>query len=189
MDKLVILNRENFSQTYTFNELFEEINTDDSFMEFLVYCRKSKDCIKLGEYLDIFYKYLCDIIDEADYFYIYTTDIDLYNQFLNNLGHERYYENAKKKYKIDLFNIKNSYSKKWLKENLTFNISDEDQFSWAFDLEKSYLANDEKMEEFNSIYFMKDGNWLVHFSKYSGYIWDFRDNDIIEKHKAEYRKE
>lgn len=186
MEKLIILNRGYPTQTYTFNTLFKEIATDDGMQDFLINCYKSKDCIKLGEYLDIYCNYLYDIIDESDFFYLFTTDKNLYNNCLNNLQYKVYCN--WNQLDIEIFDIKDKKDKMWLKEHLTFNISDEDGFPLSFNLRRSYLANDEKMDEFNEFYFIKDNKFVTYFSRYNGYLFDFRDNDVIEKHKEKYRK-
>lgn len=185
MKELIILNRQFPTQTYTFNVFFPEIEDEDELQNFLISCYRSKDCVKLGQYLDVFSDYIYDIIDEVDYFYIYTTDKELCVTYMNNLNHEEYIEN--KNETINVFDIRDKYSKEWLKNHLTYNISDEDRFALEFNLKRSYLANDEKMDEFNYIHFVKDNRLIVNFSRYCGYIFDFRDNDVIEKHKEKYR--
>ena len=56
-------------QCYTYNELSNKIIDEDDFVSFFSACyNENKNFELLGHYLDKYYNYLCDLIDESDHF-------------------------------------------------------------------------------------------------------------------------
>lgn len=192
MEKLVIENDGFSNDTYTFNELFEEINEEEKFDNFLRKTCKEQKYEKLELYLDRYIEYICDLIDEADSFIIDTTKEEkkLYLEKLNYLEKYKmmYSENGEKPFKIEVFDISEKNKKKILKDNICFNIGDCDMQICIIPVNRKYIINKEKLEGAGIIKLLNKNLQIARIEQQNGYIHDYRPKEEIERHKEKYRK-
>lgn len=192
MEKLVIENDGFSNDTYTFNELFEEINEEEEFDNFLRKTCKEQKYEKLEYYLDRYIEYISDLIDESDSFIIDTTKEEkrLYLENLNYLEKYKmfYSENGEKPFKIEIFDISEKNKKKILKENICFNIGDCDMQVCIIPVNRKYIINKEKLEGAGIIKLLNKNIQIARIEQQNGYIHDYRPKEEIEKHKEKYRK-
>lgn len=181
------------SGAYTFNELTNKIIDDDDFYKFIYSFINKSDYSELEEYLDKFYYYICDIIDQSDSFYIDTKE-DIVNYYREKIPYKTYYEkfyDANDKYikcNIDVFDIRKVENKSILKNTISFNISDQERELFIVPINRKYILNKKNINGMGIIKFFKDHNLLLVLGQDDGYIYDYRLKEEIEKHKEKYRK-
>ena len=169
---------------YTYNSFNDDIRDFDMYADYLNNNFKNLDFTKV----DKFYDYLCSVIDNMDYLFVEelenTKELDLY---LNNLNYV-YYDEIKvnnSHWNIFcthyLFDIKSEKAKRFVKDNIKFNLSDEDRETFIVETDRKYILNKNlSVDDYCCNYgFVKDNYLQLILYQQDGYIYDYRDIDKL----------
>lgn len=125
--------------------------------------------------LDQYVNYIHKVIDESDYMFYKQSN---YTNLLNKLNYEIYDEfilgNELRPNIKYIFDIRDEQSKLIVKNNLKFNLSDEDREPHDYNINKSYILK-KLTKDWETISFIKDSKLIGTFCMYDGYFYDYRN--------------
>lgn len=191
MEELKFKNIGKYNDLYTFNNLFYEINSDDTFDELLARASKKNDFKELESYLDLYLKYISELIDEADSF-IFDTIKNEKEIYCKKLKYTEKYEmnytdNGYVPFIMEVFDISNNNDKNVLKENICFNIGDCERETCIIPVNRKFILNKQYLDGVGTYRLIKNNQLLAELWQLDGYIYDYRPKEEIEKHKEKYR--
>ena len=179
---------------YTYNVFNDEIRDREVFVDYLNENFNNMDFSFVDKYVD----YIYSIIDKSDYILI---DALLDNElkfYKSKLEYNYYDEITLEGYQGQflntnyLFCIKDDYSKKIIKDNIKFNLSDEYREPMVVETDRKYILNDDNREfllsnnnieqesyTYLKYAFIKDGFLQLILYQRDGYIYDYRDIDEL----------
>lgn len=191
MEKLELDNLGKNTDTYTYNEIDSEIVDVDDYTNFIGKCYLQNDYSALEKKLDKYIEYIYDLIKQADYL-VYAIRRKELEGFEKSLDYKKIDVISANTQKVihretDLFDLKTEESKEFLKNNLKFNVGDEDREIIEFNPSRKYVYNNFD-ENYLGIYRLIKGNSLIaDLWQLDGYLYDYRPKEEIEKHKEKYR--
>lgn len=191
MEKMELNNIGDYTDIYTYNVLNNNIADEDNFIKFFNEVFLNKDYSKLEKILDIYTKYLYDLIDESDYLIYSNCDEEL-KKIENLIDYKKVdiidSNNENTYYNIDLFNLNTDKNKKIIKEELKYNVGDYERENIEVNLNKKYIYNEFDEKKLGYYRFIKDNLLLAVLWQQDGYLYDYRSKEKIERHKEKYRK-
>lgn len=140
------------------------------------YTKFSND-INDNKYID----YIYNIVDNADYIFINHLSYKQECKYKDKLDYIYYdkilFEDKSRDFETNyVFDIKDSKSKQFIKDDIKFNLSDKDRNPILVDNNKKYIFNEIEKEEYEYMdyCFIKDDYLLVVLHQRDGYIADYR---------------
>ena len=134
--------------------------------------------------------YIYHIIDEADYIfieYLSYEKLKVLKEFLKRTYYDKILlEDKSKSFNADyIFDIRDKKSKEFIKNNISFNLSDKDRNPIIVDIDKKYILNEIGKEEYEYIDygFIKDDTLLAVLHQKDGFIDDYRSINVRKKIK------
>lgn len=192
--KSLILSGESYT-VYKINNLFEDLNEEKYYGEVLSKaCRIKNSPEEFEFYLDHYHKYLLDLIDEANYFFIDEmmgeegiTDIykelfkySKYDEIRNKNNDYNYNSNY-------VYDITSNMDKDKFKKIFKFNIEDEHDEYIEYVVNKEYFDNSGKY--YFKTYLINDKNNIIAIIEtFNGAIFDYRPEKKIKAHQENYKK-
>lgn len=192
MEELKYKNLGKYNEIYTFNDLFTEICSDEDYDTFLGKTNREHNYIKLEEFLDLYLKYISELIDEADSF-VFDTIKNEKETYCKKLKYTEKYEmnytdNGYVPFIMEVFDISNNNDKNVLKENICFNIGDCERETCIIPVNRKFILNKQYLDGVGTYRLIKNHQLLAELWQLDGYIYDYRPKEEIEKHKEKYRK-
>ena len=181
-------------EIYTLNKLVPKLENDMEYGNYLYQIYDDKNYTEMNKYVDNFVDYIFDIIDEANRFIVICHSKKILKTFFNALKSDLLYyidndlDYDMRKVYYDLFHIDDQKSKNILKENLFFNIGDEEWEPTLVNVNNKHVSNEGLVERDSILYLVKDDNLLITFCLDNCHILDYRDKEVIKKHQELYKK-
>lgn len=192
-DLLNICEKEQENIGFTLNSLFDEIKNEEIYLKLLETSKKTNNYSLIEEYIEEYYNYICELIDESDKFIISYTNKDIEEFYLKRLKHEDCYLThsigidtfiSKGTY---LFDINSKEDKELLKNNIKFSIIGMRKKIIKLDINKKYVSNEVEIEDhsvknLNVYSFINNDNEIIgELWGVIGRIHDYRDDKTIDK--------
>lgn len=175
---------------YTYSIFNSRFNTKEELEDYVCYGHENYDFLEVDKYI----KYIYNVIDNSDYVLMERLSGNVLNKYINNLKYNYYdkiildnYNNSSF-YTNYLFDIRDEKSKQFLKNNITFNLSDEYREPIIFETDRRYILNKEEIDyNYINYVFIKNSHLQLVLYQRDGYIYDYRDIDVREREIKKYK--